>query len=126
MGAGSVRGQGLACRAQLVGLIVLETAEPAEHTQWTRDSGLDQVARVRPPSIEQEVTDIAILQTYLVAEVSIDLEQAVADKPRGDAERFRVAKSGGTIKKYDELSSEAKLPRKRDRPGLTVGRHPET
>lgn len=83
--------------------IVLENAGPAERTQWTRDTGLAQVPRVRRPLIEQEVADIVVLLKYLVADRGIDLEQTVADKLRGDAERYRVAKPRGTMKKYNEL-----------------------
>ena len=83
--------------------IVLEAAELAEHTQWSRDAELDEVVRARRPQIEQEVADLAILMTYLVMDLGIDLERAVADKLRSNAERYPVDKARGSAKKYDEL-----------------------
>lgn len=83
--------------------IVLEAAELAEHTQWVRDAELDEVARVRRPKIEQEVADIAILMTYLVTDLGIDLEQAVAEKLASNAQRYPVERAKGSAKKYDEL-----------------------
>lgn len=83
--------------------IVLEAAELAEHTQWVRDAELDEVARARRPKIEQEVADIAILMTYLVTDLGIDLEQAVAEKLASNAQRYPVERAKGSAKKYDEL-----------------------
>ncbi|QQQ00511.1 nucleotide pyrophosphohydrolase [Lysobacter enzymogenes] len=83
--------------------IVLEAAELAEHTQWARDTELDEVVRARRPQIEQEVADLAILMTYLITDLGIDLEQAVADKLNNNAERYPVDKARGSAKKYDEL-----------------------
>lgn len=83
--------------------IVLEAAELAEHTQWVRDAELDEVVRGRRPQIEQEVADLAILMTYLISDLGIDLEQAVADKLRNNDERYPVDKARGSAKKYDEL-----------------------
>ena len=71
--------------------IVLEAAELAEHTQWVRDVELDEVVRRRKPRIEQEIADIVILLTYLVTDLDIDVEKAVAEKVRLNAEKYPVA-----------------------------------
>lgn len=83
--------------------IVLEAAELAEHTQWSRDAELEEVVRARRPLIEQEVADLAILMTYLISDLGIDLEQAVADKLHSNAQRYPVDRSKGSARKYDEL-----------------------
>jgi NTP pyrophosphatase (non-canonical NTP hydrolase) len=83
--------------------IVLEAAELAEISQWTRDEDLDAVVLERRGRIEHEVADIAILLSYLVHDLGIDLEQAVAAKLEVNAAKYPVGKSRGSIKKYNEL-----------------------
>ena len=83
--------------------IVLEAAELAEHTQWVRDADLDEAVRTRKPRIEQEVADIVILLTYLVADLGIDVEKAVEEKIRINAEKYPVDRAKGSARKYDEL-----------------------
>ena len=83
--------------------IVLEAAELAEHTQWVRDADLDEAVRTRKTRIEQEVADIVILLTYLVADLGIDVEKAVEEKIRINAEKYPVDRAKGSARKYDEL-----------------------
>ena len=83
--------------------IVLEAAELAEISQWTRDEDLDATVRERRERVEHEVADIAILLSYLVHDLGIDLEQAVQAKLEINAGKYPVAKSKGSIRKYNEL-----------------------
>jgi len=83
--------------------LMLETAELAEITQWARDSELEEVTRLRRPEIEQEIADIAILLTYLVHDLGVDLEQVVEAKLLSNAERYPVDRARGSAKKYDRL-----------------------
>jgi len=83
--------------------ILVEAAELAELTQWARDFELDQIAQLRRPQIEHEIADIVILVTYLVHDLGIGIEKAVADKVRFNAERYPVDKAKGSAKKYDQL-----------------------
>jgi dCTP diphosphatase len=83
--------------------IVLEAAELLEHTQWIRDSELDEVVHSRRPLIEQEIADIVILLTYLVNDLEIDLEKIVEEKLRSNALKYPVDRAKGSAKKYDEL-----------------------
>jgi len=83
--------------------LMLEAAELAEHTQWAPDSEIDRLATERREQITQEVADMAILLTYLVSDLGIDLEAAVDAKLAFNAERYPVEKARGTAKKYDEL-----------------------
>ena len=83
--------------------IVLEAAELAEFTQWTRDEEIAEITRQRRIEITQEVADIAILLSYLVHDLGIDLEKAVADKLEVNGQRYPLEKAKGTAKKYDRL-----------------------
>jgi NTP pyrophosphatase (non-canonical NTP hydrolase) len=83
--------------------ILVEAAELAELTQWARDFELDQIAKQRRPQIEHEIADIVILVTYLVHDLGIDIEKAVAEKVAFNAERYPVDKAKGSAKKYDQL-----------------------
>ncbi len=83
--------------------ILLEAAELVEITQWTRDEELGDVVRDKRKQIEQEVADITILLSYLVHDLGIDLEKAIAEKIDLNASKYPVAKSRGSAKKYDEL-----------------------
>lgn len=83
--------------------IVLEAAELAEVTQWTADGEIPAVAARKRERIEQEVADIAILLSYLVHDLEIDLDKAVKEKLLVNAGKYPVAQSKGTAKKYDEL-----------------------
>lgn len=83
--------------------IVLEASELLEHTQWIRDSELDEVVKKRRSLIEQEVADIVILLSYLVNDLGIDIEKAVEEKLRANAVKYPVDKAKGSAKKYDEL-----------------------
>lgn len=83
--------------------IVLEAAELAEHTQWARDADLEEVVNRRKPRIEQEIADIVILLTYLVTDLDIDVEKAVAEKLQLNAQKYPVERARGSSRKYDEL-----------------------
>lgn len=83
--------------------IALEAAELAEFTQWARDAEIADIARQRLPEIRQEIADIAILLSYLAHDLGIELEKAVAEKLDINGERYPIAKSKGSVRKYDRL-----------------------
>ena len=83
--------------------IALEAAELAEFTQWARDAEIADITRQRQAEITQEVADIAILLSYLIHDLDIDLEKAVGDKLEFNGQRYPVEKAKGTAKKYDRL-----------------------
>lgn len=83
--------------------IVLEAAELAEHTQWSRDSELKDVLRDKRQKIEEEVADIAILLSYLVHDLGLDLEDVVSRKLELNARKYPVNQVKGSAKKYDEI-----------------------
>lgn len=91
--------------------LVLEAAELAEITQWTPDDKIADVAREKRQQIEQEIADIAILLSYLIHDLDIDLDKVVAAKIELNARKYPVEKSRGSAKKYDELDQSSAASR---------------
>ena len=83
--------------------IVLEAAELAEVTQWARDDDLPAITERKRERIEQEVADIAILLSYDIHDLDIDLDRVVAKKLLLNAEKYPVSQAKGNAKKYDEF-----------------------
>lgn len=83
--------------------IMLEAAELAEITQWTRDDEISEVVNDKQEKIEEEIADIAILLSYLIHDMKIDLDRAVEKKLELNGRKYPVARSKGSAKKYDEL-----------------------
>ena len=83
--------------------LVLEAAELAELTQWTSDNELEATVRAKRPQIEEEIADLAILLTYLVADLGVDLESCVERKLARNGEKYPIEKARGKSSKYDEL-----------------------
>lgn len=83
--------------------IVLEAAELAEITQWTRDAEVSAIVEEKRERIEEEIADIAILLSYLVHDLGIDLEEIVRKKVALNARKYPVAQAKGNARKYDEL-----------------------
>jgi hypothetical protein len=53
--------------------------------------------------IESEIADIAILLTYLVHDLPVDLEAAVSRKMSLNERKYPPEKSRGSNKKYSDL-----------------------
>lgn len=83
--------------------IVLEAAELSEITQWARDHEIADVVEKKKERIEEEVADIAILLSYLIHDMRIDLNKVVRRKLELNARKYPVSQSKGSAKKYDEL-----------------------
>lgn len=83
--------------------IVLEAAELAEISQWTRDEDLKETVTRQLTRIEEEVADIAILLTYLVHDCGIDIESAVQRKLTLNGEKYPADRARGNSTKYTEL-----------------------
>ena len=83
--------------------IVLEAAELAEFTQWARDHEVSEIVRQKRGEISREIADIVILLSYLIHDLGIDLEQAVAEKLQLNGQRYPVEKARGSAKKYDQF-----------------------
>lgn len=83
--------------------LAVESAELLELTQWVSDDDVQQVVANDANRILDEVADISILLTYLIHDLGIDIEQAVRDKLKKNAEKYPVEKAKGISTKYDRL-----------------------
>jgi len=81
----------------------VEASELLEHYQWASDADITRISVERRSDIADEIADIAILLTYLANDLSFDLEEIVMAKLKKNAEKYPVAKSKGTSRKYDRL-----------------------
>ncbi len=83
--------------------LVVEAAELLECFQWASDSELhDLVARERG-AIEDEIADIAILLSYLCADLNVDVDFVVRRKLGKNAAKYPTELARGSAKKYDKL-----------------------
>ncbi|RJF97309.1 nucleotide pyrophosphohydrolase [Noviherbaspirillum saxi] len=91
----------------------LESAELLELTQWKSDAMLGQLAS--DPAFQEkladECADVLLYLLLIAGEGGIDLLQAAENKIKKNAEKYPVAQSYGSAKKYTELKQ---LSRKRE------------
>jgi NTP pyrophosphatase (non-canonical NTP hydrolase) len=82
--------------------LVIEAAELSELTQWTRDADLEQRASEVRTRLEEEVSDLLILMTYLVHDQGIDVAAAIRKKLQANDRKYPIEKFKGTSRKYNE------------------------
>ena len=87
----------------LASALSVEAAELLEHFVWASDQQVPRITEERRAAIMAEVADIAILLTYLVHDLSIDLEAAVSEKMAVNERKYPPAKAYGSNKKYTDL-----------------------
>lgn len=83
--------------------VAIEAAELLECFQWASDADLSRIVESNRESIEDEIADIAILLSYLCADLGIDSDVAVERKLNKNAEKYPVHLARGTATKYDKL-----------------------
>lgn len=81
----------------------VEATELLEHFVWSNDRQIPYIVEEHRAAIESEIADVAILLTYLVHDLSIDLEAAVSTKITTNEQKYPLEKSRGTNKKYTDL-----------------------
>lgn len=81
----------------------VEAAELLEHFVWLNDGQVPEAVRDHRMEIEAEVADIAILLTYLVHDLEIDLENAVITKMDHNAKKYPLDLARGSNRKYTDL-----------------------
>ncbi len=88
----------------LVKALVAEVGELAECVQWISDaempSFLEEGGRLR---LAEELADVAIYTIRLADRAGVDFGAAILAKIAANEEKYPVAKSRGTAKKYTEL-----------------------
>lgn len=78
--------------------ISVEAAELLEHFQWTTEAGTAEVVSSEP--VIAEIADVAILLTYLVHDLGVDLDAAVMQKLVVNGQRYPVTTSRGNARKH--------------------------
>jgi NTP pyrophosphatase (non-canonical NTP hydrolase) len=82
--------------------LAVEASELLEHFQWLRPNE-PAAADSKREAIELEVADIAILLSYFVHDLGIDLDEVVRKNLLLNSARYPVHKSHGNATKYSEL-----------------------
>ena len=82
--------------------IAVEAGELLEHFQWMRDGEARPTSDARE-ALELEMADVAILLSYLAADLGVDLDASVRRKLALNAARYPVEKARGSALKYDRL-----------------------
>jgi len=63
----------------------------------------DEIKEISEEKIKHELADIFIYLSYIAEKIDIDLEKAILDKIKLNAEKYPVSKSYGSNKKYNQL-----------------------
>lgn len=87
----------------LCAALAIEAAELQELYLWAKDGDLEQRSLEQREQIKHEISDIAILLTYLCHDLKIDLETSIANKIALNELKYPVEKSRGVSTKYDKL-----------------------
>lgn len=83
--------------------LTLEAAEVLELYQWKTGPAIEAVATERHQALADELADVLYYTLLMAHDQGIDLEAALLDKLRRNAEKYPVDKAKGSSKKYTEL-----------------------
>lgn len=78
----------------------MEVSELMELFLWKSESEIQQIPIEK---IKHELADIFIYLAYISEKYHIDLEQAILEKIKINAEKYPISRSYGSNKKYNEL-----------------------
>ena len=78
----------------------VEAGELLEHFQWISEQDVSRLVSERRAEIVEEIADLAILLTYLINDLSLDLEEAVRKKLVVNEKKYPVEKFKGSPEKY--------------------------
>lgn len=83
----------------------VESSELMEIFQWVTEEESNKVASDPKllGKLEDEVADVFVYLMRIVSKSNIDLEKAVLNKLKKNAEKYPIDKSKGNSKKYNEL-----------------------
>ena len=83
----------------------VESSELMEIFQWLTEDESNKIASDPKlmSKLEDEVADVFVYLMRIVSKTNIDLEQAVLNKLKKNAEKYPIEKSKGNSKKYNEL-----------------------
>lgn len=83
--------------------LVVEAAELLECFQWALDSELEDFVVRKRDAIEDEIADVAILLSYICADLHVDLDTVVRRKLQKNAAKYPRHLARGNATKYDKL-----------------------
>jgi NTP pyrophosphatase (non-canonical NTP hydrolase) len=81
----------------------LEAAEVLELYQWKTGAAIDAVVTERRQELADELADVLYYTLLMAHDQGIDLETALLEKLKRNAEKYPVDKAKGSSKKYTEL-----------------------
>ena len=83
----------------------VESSELLEIFQWMKEEDSNHIKNDPKlmSKVEDEVADIFVYLMRIVSKTNIDLETAVMNKLKKNAEKYPVDKSRGNSKKYNEF-----------------------
>lgn len=81
----------------------LEASEVLELFQWKTGADIDAVTRERKAELADELADVLYYTLLMAHDAGIDLEPALLEKLKRNAEKYPVDKAKGSSKKYTEL-----------------------
>lgn len=81
----------------------VECGELLEHFQWLTAPQSESLAETRRDQIRLEIADVFLYLLRLADRLSIDIVAAAFEKMALNAEKYPVALSKGTAKKYTEF-----------------------
>ena len=81
----------------------IEVSELQEIFLWEDDKELKKTINTKKESIGDELADIFIFLAYLSNDLNIDLNEAINRKIDENGNKYPIAESRGSNKKYNEL-----------------------
>ena len=81
----------------------IEVSELQELFLWKDDKELKETINNKKESIGDELADIFIFLAYLSNDLNIDLNEVINKKIDKNGNKYPIAKSRGSNKKYNEL-----------------------
>ena len=81
----------------------IEVSELQEIFLWKDDKELKKTINTKKESIGDELADIFIFLAYLSNDLNIDLNEVINRKIDENGNKYPIAKSRGSNKKYNEL-----------------------
>jgi dCTP diphosphatase len=89
----------------LAAAIAIESAELQERFLWKSEAQIsaDLADPAKREKVIQEMADVLIFTLLLADRLGVSVDQAILRKLALNAEKYPVAQSRGTARKYDEL-----------------------
>jgi len=91
----------------LASALSVEAAELLEHFQWTDSGASYALSEEKKEEVSHEMADVLNYLLRLSDVLQVDLEQAVTDKIKINAQKYPAEKVRGSSKKYTEYRDDS-------------------